>query len=201
MPLDLQPHRAVRRRRRRGKGRARCGCCARVARAGGRAGALPATGPGCRAPPLPRSFGPGLARAGRGRDPRTGAARARARDDRPGARPGVQAGASRRPEGAGRDRDRPESGLGVGGGRRARRAGLRQPRGSLDPSPRRGQGERAGRPQPPQPGCRDRACRQQQDRTRADQRGAHARRRRDRFDQRSRPGARGDGRCGRTATP
>ena len=73
-----------------------------------------------------------------------------------------------------RDGDRREPGVGVVGGGRARGAGLRQSRGPLDPPARRGQGERAGRAQPPQPRRRDRARRQQQDGARANRRGARA---------------------------
>ena len=124
LPLDLQPHRALRRRRRataeRGaEQRRRLAVCSSSR-------ALPAARPGRRAPPLPRCRRPRFARPRRGRDPRPGARRAEL--GAPGPllerlfREALHAGQ----QGALADRDRGEPGFGLLGRRCARAAGVRR---------------------------------------------------------------------------
>ncbi len=121
---------------------------------------LPALRRGGGAAPLPGRGGARLDGARRGRDPRPGARRLRGRDDRAGARPPVPPGAARRQEGARRDGDRREPGVGLVGGGRARTAGLRTAGRMPVLLDRRRSRRRARRPQPGRARREDRVRRQ-----------------------------------------
>ncbi len=122
-PLDLQPHRGVRRAPGRGRGGDDRDDAVRRPRAV--AGALPAARRGRGPAPLPRRRRPRLDGARRGRDPRAGAGRVRGRLGRARARSPVPPGAARGQEGAHAHGDRREPGVRLGRRGRARTVRVR----------------------------------------------------------------------------